>query len=157
MLRCEQLYAPDELPDGICPDHRTKPETVSERNYFFRLSRYQDALVRLIESDELAILPVHRRNEVLSFLKPPLLDLSISRSVTRARGWGIPVPGDASQIVYVWFDALANYLRDRTRWDDAGRISHVIGKGITRIHTEYWPAILLSAGVRKTARNKGDG
>src|SRR5262245_46387731 len=108
---CEQFYAPDELPDGICADHRTKPENVSERNYFFRLSRYQDALVRLIESDELAILPVQRKNEVLAFLRAPLLDLSISRSVKRARGWGIPVPGDASQIIYVWFDALANYLR----------------------------------------------
>ncbi len=88
--------------------------------------------MRLIESDELAILPVHRKNEVLSFLKAPLLDLSISRSVTRARGWGIPVPGDPSQIIYVWFDALANYLREPTHWSEASRIPHVIGKGITR-------------------------
>lgn len=149
---CEQFYAPNELPDGVCPDHRTTLESVRERNYFFQLSRYQDALVRLIESDELAILPVQRKNEVLSFLKAPLLDLSISRSVTRARGWGIPVPGDASQIVYVWFDALANYLRDRACWEDASRISHVIGKGITRFHAVYWPAILLSAGVRLPTR-----
>jgi methionyl-tRNA synthetase len=145
---CEQFYAPDELPDGVCPDHRTKLESVSERNYFFRLSRYQDALVRLIESDEITILPVQRKNEVLAFLRAPLLDLSISRSITRARGWGIPVPGDPSQIIYVWFDALANYLRDPQQWNEATRILHVIGKGITRFHAVYWPAILLSAGVR---------
>jgi methionyl-tRNA synthetase len=89
---------------------------------------------------------------VLSFLKAPLLDLSISRSVTRARGWGIPVPGDASQIIYVWFDALANYLRDPARWNEASCVSHVIGKGITRFHAVYWPAILLSAGLRLPTR-----
>jgi methionyl-tRNA synthetase len=157
-IGCEQFYAPTELPDGLCPEHGTKPEPVSERNYFFRLSRYHDELVRLIDRDEIAILPVHRKNEVLSFLKSPLLDLSISRSVARARGWGIPVPGDPSQIVYVWFDALANYIsalgyaRDgdlfQSYWNRADRITHVIGKGVTRFHAVYWPAILLSAGVR---------
>ena len=146
---CEQFYAPGELTGGVCPEHRTEPERVSERNYFFRLSRYQDALIRLIERDELAILPAPRKNEVLSFLKAPLLDLSISRSVTRARGWGIPVPGDPSQIIYVWFDALAYYVSaSREIWNRADRITHVIGKGVTRFHAVYWPAILLSAGVR---------
>lgn len=149
---CEQFYAPDELPGGVCPDHRTKLEVVRERNYFFRLSRYHDALVRLIESDGIAILPVQRKKEVLAFLRTPLLDLSISRSVGRARGWGIPVPGDPSQIIYVWFDALANYLRDPQRWNEASRISHVIGKGITRFHAVYWPAILLSAGLRPPSK-----
>jgi methionyl-tRNA synthetase len=146
---CEQFYAPTELPGGVCPEHHTEPERVSERNYFFRLSRYQDALVRLVERDELTILPVHRKNEVLAFLKAPLQDLSISRSVARARGWGIPVPDDPSQIIYVWFDALAYYFSaSPARWNQADCITHVIGKGVTRFHAVYWPAILLSAGVR---------
>jgi methionyl-tRNA synthetase len=157
-IGCEQFYAPTELSDGLCPEHGTTPDTVRERNYFFRLSRYQDDLVRLINRGEIAILPVHRKNEVLSFLESPLLDLSISRSVARARGWGIPVPGDPSQIIYVWFDALANYVSAlgcarnddafRTFWTEANRITHVIGKGVTRFHAVYWPAILLSAGMR---------
>jgi methionyl-tRNA synthetase len=146
---CEQFYAPDELAEGACSEHGTAAERISERNYFFRLSRYQDALVRLIERDEIAILPVQRKNEVLAFLQAPLLDLSVSRSDARARGWGIPVPGDPSQIIYVWFDALTNYLSaSPTYWNKADRITHVIGKGVTRFHAVYWPAILLSAGVR---------
>jgi methionyl-tRNA synthetase len=155
---CEQFYAPAELHEGVCPEHRTKPASVHERNYFFRLSRYQDELVRLIENDEISILPAHRKNEVLAFLSEPLLDLSISRSVARARGWGIPVPDDPTQIIYVWFDALAYYISSpgfarndeqfRRLWDRADRIAHVIGKGVTRFHAVYWPAILLSAGVR---------
>lgn len=146
---CEQFYTPDELAGGVCPEHGTEPERVSERNHFFRLSRYQNTLIRLIERDEIAILPAHRKNEVLSFLKAPLLDLSISRSVARARGWGIPVPADPSQIIYVWFDALTYYVSaSREIWDRADRITHVIGKGVTRFHAVYWPAILLSAGVR---------
>lgn len=155
---CEQFYQPSELQDGVCPEHGTEPDTVSERNYFFRLSRYQTQLVQLISRGDIAILPTHRRNEVLSFLGGPLQDLSISRSVTRARGWGLPVPGDPSQIVYVWFDALANYINAlgyaqdaptfQTYWAEASRITHVIGKGVTRFHAVYWPAILLSAGLR---------
>jgi methionyl-tRNA synthetase len=157
-IGCEQFYAQKELRDGVCPEHGTEPDTVSEKNYFFRLSRYQDELIRLISSDKIKILPTHRKNEVLSFLEAPLLDLSISRSVDRARGWGLPVPDDPSQIIYVWFDALANYIsalgyaRDgesfQAYWTQANRITHVIGKGVTRFHAVYWPAILLSAGVR---------
>lgn len=155
---CEQFYAETELVDGLCPEHGARPERIAERNYFFRLGRYRDALVELIASDRLAIRPRHRRNEVLAFLAAPLEDLSISRSVERAHGWGIPVPGDASQVVYVWFDALANYIsalgygaddaQFRKYWSEHGRISHVIGKGVTRFHAVYWPAILLSAGLR---------
>jgi methionyl-tRNA synthetase len=157
-IGCEQFYAQDELSDGLCPEHNVAPESVSERNYYFRLSRYQDQLVRLISRNEIAILPRHRKNEVLGFLEAPLLDLSISRSVDRARGWGIPVPGDPSQIVYVWFDALTNYISAlgyaqdnddfQSYWYGADRITHVVGKGVTRFHAVYWPAILLSAGLR---------
>jgi len=157
-IGCEQFYTQDELQDGVCPEHGSEPVAISEQNYFFRLSRYQDHLVRLISSKEIAVRPTHREKEVLSFLESPLLDLSVSRSVARARGWGLTVPGDSSQIIYVWFDALANYIsalgyaRDEeafdTYWAEADRITHVIGKGVTRFHAVYWPAILLSAGLR---------
>jgi methionyl-tRNA synthetase len=155
---CEQFYTEQELTNGLCPEHRNAPDHVSEANYFFRLSRYQDELIRLIGHDEIAIRPAHRKREVLSFLDSALLDLSISRSVERARRWGVPVPGDTSQIVYVWFDALANYISAagyasdcgafERRWTHASRITHVIGKGVIRFHAVYWPAILLSAGLR---------
>ena len=157
-IGCEQFYSGSELVNGVCPEHGTQPEKVAERNYFFRLSRYQDQLIQLIQRDEIAIRPAHRKNEVLAFLDAPLADLSVSRSVARARGWGIAVPGDSSQVVYVWFDALANYISAlgyasaapsfQRYWAHAARISHVVGKGVTRFHAVYWPAILLSAGLR---------
>lgn len=155
---CEQFYTQEELPHGLCPEHETTPDRLVEKNYFFRLSRYQDELLRLIDRNELAIRPAQKKNEVLAFLEQPLRDLSISRSSQRARGWGISVPGDESQIIYVWFDALANYIsalgyasdleKFQAFWSDADTITHVIGKGVTRFHAVYWPAILLSAGLR---------
>ena len=147
---CEQFLQPDELTNGLCPEHLTEPEHVAETNYFFRLSRYQQALTEAIETDRLTIRPAHRRNEITAFLDQPLRDLSISRSTERAHGWGLPVPGDRSQVIYVWFDALVNYLSARgfDRWQGADRITHVIGKGVSRFHCVYWPAILLSAGLR---------
>ena len=154
---CEQFYTEDELVGGLCPEHLVPPEVVEEENYFFRLSRYTETLVELIESDRLRILPLGRKNEVLGFLRGGLTDLSISRSRARAHGWGIPVPGDPGQVIYVWFDALANYITAldyggdgplyRRYWTDNPRRVHVIGKGIVRFHAVYWPAILLSAGV----------
>ncbi len=107
---CEQFYEESELADGRCPIHGTRPDVVEEENYFFRLSRYGDELQRLIESDQLQIVPETRKSEVLSFIRRGLHDFSISRSQTRAKGWGIPVPDDASQVIYVWFDALTNYI-----------------------------------------------
>jgi methionyl-tRNA synthetase len=158
---CEQFLGDDEIVDGLCAEHRGAPDRIAERNWFFRLSRYQEPLARLIDSGELAIRPASRRNEVRAFLERPLEDLSVSRSVERARGWGVPVPGDPSQIVYVWFDALANYISAlgygvasppfERFWTNADRITHVIGKGITRFHAVYWPALLLSAGERVPA------
>ncbi len=154
---CEQFYKPAELENGRCPEHRTPLEEISEENYFFRLSRYQGELQRAIESGDLKIEPASRRNEVLRFIETGLDDFSISRSSDRARGWGIPVPGDASQVVYVWFDALGNYVTALEYGTDGANFSrfwfgaaareHVIGKGITRFHAVYWPAILLSAGL----------
>ena len=153
---CEAFVDPDELVGGLCPEHRQRSEPVAERNWFFRLSRYADALLELVESGRLRIEPEQRRNEVLAFIAGGLEDFSVSRSRERARAWGIPVPGDPSQVIYVWFDALANYIsaldygtggeRYREWWERSDERVHVIGKGIIRFHAVYWPAILLSAG-----------
>ena len=153
---CEQFYTPDELVDGRCPDHGTLPDLVAEENYFFRLSRYAEQLADLIERGDLQIIPHARRNEVRAFIARGLEDFSISRSRRRARGWGIEVPGDPDQVMYVWFDALANYITAlgyatdgdlyRRYWKENPRRVHVIGKGILRFHAVYWPAMLLSAG-----------
>jgi methionyl-tRNA synthetase len=151
---CEQFYTEDELVDGKCPEHKTKPDIVEEENYFFKLSNYQKKLEKLIESDEYRIVPASRKNEVLSFIKMGLQDFSISRSQKRAKNWGVPVPGDKTQVMYVWFDALSNYLTG-IDYDKEGKNYkkywpadvHVIGKGIIRFHAVYWPAMLLSAGL----------
>jgi methionyl-tRNA synthetase len=153
---CEAFLSPAELVHGVCPEHGQPPEHVAERNWFFRLSRYEDDLRSLIENGQLRIEPEHRRNEMLSFISSGLVDFSVSRSRERARGWGLAVPGDSTQVIYVWFDALANYITAldygaagenyRTWWKQAGERVHVIGKGIVRFHAVYWPAILLSAG-----------
>src|SRR3984957_7888315 len=153
---CEQFYRPAELTDGRCPEHGALPELVAERNWFFRLSRYGQQLEELIGSGRLRIEPAARRNEVLAFIRAGLEDISVSRSVSRARGWGIPVPGDSGQVIYVWFDALSNYISAlgygagsddyRHWWTEADRRIHLVGKGVVRFHAVYWPAILLSAG-----------
>ncbi|MBN1220035.1 MAG: methionine--tRNA ligase [Anaerolineae bacterium] len=154
---CEQFYTDDELTAGLCPEHLTPPELVEEENYFFRLSRYADQLLALIESNQLRIVPDTRKNEVISFIRAGLHDFSISRSRARAHNWGIPVPGDPDQVMYVWFDALGNYITALDYatngslygyyWQNNPQRVHVIGKGITRFHAVYWPAMLLSAGV----------
>lgn len=154
---CEQFYAEPELVDGRCREHGTVPELVEEDNWFFRLSRYQQQLDALLESGRLRVVPEHYRNEVLAFVRRGLQDLSVSRSSTRARGWGIAVPDDPEQVLYVWFDALGNYITALGYGEDADLFArywrdnpervHVIGKGITRFHAVYWPAILLSAGL----------
>ncbi len=153
---CERFYKEEELEGGLCPIHRRPPEPVAEENYFFRLSRYQDRLSDLIGSDRLRIEPRTRRNETLRFIRDGLEDFSISRTQDRARGWGIEVPGDSAQVMYVWFDALGNYITAldyatggdlyRRYWLENRRRVHVIGKDIVRFHAVYWPAMLLSAG-----------
>ena len=153
---CEAFYTKDELnQQGECFEHPgRKLDAVSEENYFFRLSKYQKNLISIIESDTLRIFPKTRKNEVLSFLKNPLEDISISRSNERAKNWGVPVPGDDTQRMYVWFDALHIYQSGvGFGWDEElykkwwPADVHVIGKGIIRFHAIYWPAFLLSAGV----------
>lgn len=153
---CERFYTPDELVGGRCPEHDIVPEFLKENNWFFRLSTYQDQLLELIAGDELRIEPGFRKREVLSFIESGLEDFSVSRNIARARGWGIPVPGDPDQVMYVWFDALGNYITGagygtdpdayKHWWTGADSRVHVIGKGILRFHAVYWPAMLLSAG-----------
>ncbi|KKP68919.1 methionine--tRNA ligase [candidate division CPR3 bacterium GWF2_35_18] len=149
---CETFYTKDELVDGKCPEHLKVPEVVEEENYFFKLSKYEKPLLKLFEENKIKIVPEHRKNEVISFIKQGLEDLSISRSKERAKGWGVAVPNDEKQIIYIWFDALNVYQtgvgfgtdeKKYQKWWPAD--THVIGKGILRFHAIYWPAILLSA------------
>lgn len=153
---CEEFKTEKDLIDGKCPEHGVKPETIEEENYFFKLSKYEKELLRIIESGELIIVPETKRNETLQFIKQGLRDFSISRSKSRAKNWGVLVPGDNDQIQYVWFDALSCYINalgyaDNTqnfqeRWQN-GYTTHLLGKGVNRFHTIYWPAMLMSAGL----------
>ena len=153
---CEEFKREVDLKEGRCPEHPDKElEEVEEENYFFKLSNYQEKIKKLLEG-ELEVIPENKKNEMLSFVKSGLEDFSISRSKERAKEWGVSVPGDESQIMYVWYDALSNYItalgyaeegeKFKKFWQEGERI-HFIGKGINRFHTIYWPAMLLSAGV----------
>jgi len=153
---CEHFLRESEIVDGKCPAHPEPLEDLQEENWFFRLSRYETAISSAIQGDRLQILPKERKQEVLQFIAQGLSDFSISRGRARAKGWGIPVPGDDSQVIYVWFDALANYLsvlgypeHDAFRrfWQGSAERWHIIGKDIVRFHGVYWPGILLSAGL----------
>lgn len=152
---CEEFKRETDLVNEECPEHPgEKPEQIEEENYFFALSKYQKKLEKLIESDDYQIFPQSRKNEVLSFIRQGLEDFSISRSVTRAKNWGIKVPGDDEQIIYVWFDALANYItalgygEDDKKFEDFWPADvHLVGKGIIKFHAIYWPAMLISAGL----------
>ncbi|MEM3364621.1 MAG: methionine--tRNA ligase [Candidatus Micrarchaeia archaeon] len=151
---CEAFYEEHQLENGLCPEHKKPPEVVEEENYFFRLSKYQKQLEEMITSGKLKVIPESRMNEMLHFIREGLQDFSISRSVKRARGWGVPVPRDPNQIMYVWFDALGTYLTGVGYGSDDVKFSrywpadvHVIGKGILRFHAIYWPVMLLSAGL----------
>lgn len=154
---CEQFYGADELDHGVCPEHRLPPEPVVEDNWFFRLTRYAEDVLRALESGRVAVEPETRLNEVLAFVRSGIQDFSVSRPASRAGGWGIPVPDDPDQVIYVWWDALTNYVtalgygceadrRYQEWWVEAAERVHVVGKGITRFHAVYWLALLLSAG-----------
>lgn len=153
---CEAFYTADELNEnGECYEHPGKKlDEVEEENYFFKLSKYKKQLTELIISETIKIVPEFRKNEALNLLKGEVPDISISRSNERAKNWGVPVPGDPAQRIYVWFDALNIYQSgvgfgwDQDlyhKWWPAD--VHAIGKGISRFHTIYWPAFLLSAGL----------
>jgi methionyl-tRNA synthetase len=153
---CEAFYSEDESDNGKCKIHKKQLEEVNEENYFFKLSNYQDELYKLISEDEIKIVPESRKNEMLSFINGGLQDFSISRSSERAKNWGVTVPNDDNQIMYVWFDALSNYITGldyanegndfKKFWQlESAERTHVIGKDILRFHAIYWPAMLLSA------------
>lgn len=141
----EAFITEKELVNGVCPDHKTAPEQVEEENYFFKVSKYAKDIESRIRNNELRIIPESRKNEVLSFLKQGVHDVSVSRPKEKL-AWGIPVPNDPDHVMYVWFDALTNYLNpDPEKWWPAE--VHVIGKDILRFHAVIWPAMLLSAGL----------
>lgn len=148
---CEAFKTPDELVDGKCPLHGTEPEVVKEQNYFFRLSKYADALIELYEKDPRAIMPEARRNEILGKLRQGLEDLSISRV---SFDWGVQLPMDDKHVIYVWIDALQNYITAIGYGSDQQRFEriwpaniHFVGKDILWFHSVIWPAMLMAQGL----------
>lgn len=149
---CERFVTEKDLVDGRCADHPSlKIEKISEENYFFRLSKYSDDIKKKIKSDELKIYPTKSKNDFLALIKDGLKDVSFSRN-KKQLPWGIPVPGDKKQVMYVWADALTNYLtgigfpnkKYKKYWPAD---VHVVGKDMLRFHTGIWPGMLLSAGL----------
>lgn len=148
---CERFYTEKEIVDGKCPDHQTALTFIKEKNYFFKMSKYQEWLIKHLEENPGFIQPERYRNEVLGFLREPLQDLSISRPKSRLQ-WGIPLPFDDQYVTYVWFDALINYYSavsdggEKTRglWE---HVEHLIGKDILKPHGVYWPTMLKAAGI----------
>ena len=150
-VSCESFKQEKDLVDGKCPIHQTKPEWLREKNWFFRLSKYQQPLLDHYRQNPGFIEPEIRRNEILRLVESGLEDISMSRA---GQSWGIPVPFDPSSVVYVWFDALINYAAAvGYGWDDAlfqrwwPANLHIVGKDITRFHCVIWPAMLMSARV----------
>ena len=141
---CEQFKTEKDLVDGVCPDHKLAPKTLEEENYFFTLTAFRERLQDLYASRPKFVVPETKFNEVRQLVEEGLEDISISRSAEHL-SWGIPVPGDATQVVYVWFDALVNYLTaagfgDRdARFHVTGRATCIIGKGDQSFHTVLWP------------------
>jgi methionyl-tRNA synthetase len=146
---CEGYYTEKELtqPGNLCPIHKTPAELVKEASYFFKLSKYADRLLAFYDSNPQFVMPTSRMNEVKSFVKGGLQDLSVSRTTFR---WGVPVPGDEDHVMYVWFDALANYWTALQEPNDHQHYwpatVHLVGKDILRFHAVYWPAFLMAAG-----------
>jgi methionyl-tRNA synthetase len=148
---CERFYTEKEIVDGKCPDHQTALTFIKEKNYFFKMSKYQAWLIKHLEDHPGFIQPERYRNEVLGFLREPLQDLSISRPTSRLE-WGIPLPFDDKYVTYVWFDALLNYYSAVSGGDEKTRglwehVEHLIGKDILKPHGVYWPTMLKAAGI----------
>lgn len=146
---CEEFKRPEDLVDGKCPLHNVEPEKIKEKNYFFRLSNYQQALLDHIKENPDFIQPVTRRNEIVSFIERGLVDISLTRQNSK---WGIPYPLAEDQVLYVWIEALVNYLTVVGYPDDSYKERwptslNIIGKDISKFHCVYWPAMLMSAGL----------
>lgn len=149
----ESYIKESDLVEGKCPEHKTEPQKLELQSYFFALSKYADTLKQLIIGGELRIVPEKRKNEILSFIDSGLEDISISRPKSQL-DWGVDVPGDDEHVMYVWFDALSNYISAIGYADDSQEFkkfwpanTHVVGKDIARFHCVIWPAMLLSAGL----------
>lgn len=160
-VSCERFYLEKELADSACPTHKTKPQWLEEENYFFRLSAYEKRLLEHIEKNPQFIEPEIRRNEIVNVIKGGLEDISVSRSTEI---WGIPVPFDEKHVVYVWFDALINYITGAGFPENKERFAklwpadvHVIGKDITRFHCVIWPAMLMAADISVPSQVFGHG
>lgn len=152
-IGCEQYYTESEAVEGNCPIHKTPLKRLEVESYFFKLSAYQEQLIEHIESGRLRIVPQKRRNEMLAFARQGLEDTSISRPKNDLN-WGVEVPGDDQHVMYVWFDALTNYISAIGYASDKAEFKkywpanvHVIGKDIARFHCLLWPAMLMSAGL----------
>lgn len=150
---CEAFKTEREIIDGKCPIHLIKLELIEEENYFFRLSKYVKEIEKKIKSGELEIIPESRKNETLSMIKHGIEDVSFSR--TKDRYWGFEVPGDPTQVMYVWCDALPNYISAIGYEKETAQFKkywpaniHCIGKDIMKFHTIFWPAMLLSVGLK---------
>ncbi|MBA3638847.1 MAG: methionine--tRNA ligase [Acidobacteriota bacterium] len=150
-VSCEAFKQEKDLVDGLCPIHRTKPDWIREKNYFFRLSKYTAPLLEHFHAQPEFLVPDIRRNEILRLLEGGLDDISVSRA---GQAWGIPMPDDPGSVIYVWVDALINYATavgfgtDQALFDTWWPADlHVIGKDITRFHCVIWPAMLMSAGL----------
>lgn len=149
---CERFYTEKELVDGKCPDHQKAPTFIQEKNYFFRMSKYQQQLYDHIQAHVDFVRPEQYRSELLAFLREPLEDLCISRPKNRLE-WGIPLPFDADFVTYVWFDALLNYVSAlKHRGEDVFQrfwptANHFIAKDILKPHGIYWPTMLMAAGL----------
>jgi len=148
---CETFWTETQLMDFRCPDCNRPTEKLKEESYFFRMSKYQDALLAHIEANPDFIQPKSRRNEIISFVKEGLRDLSVSRT---SFTWGIPVPGNSRHVIYVWFDALTNYITALGYPEQTDNFTtfwpadaHLIGKDILRFHAVYWPTFLMAAGL----------
>jgi methionyl-tRNA synthetase len=151
---CEKFLTEKDLVNGLCPDHKRPPETLREKNYFFRLSAYLGKIQEKILSNELLILPGERRREVLGLIEQDLPDFSLSREKVT---WGLPLSFDPSQVAYVWVDALTNYISaigyaddaaSFDKWWNSGEVVHLMGKEILKFHCLYWPAMLMAAGLK---------
>jgi methionyl-tRNA synthetase len=150
---CERFWTEKDLAEGMCPDCHREVFEISEKNYFFRMSKYQSWLIEHIEKNDRFILPQSRRNEILGFLANPLEDLCISRPKKRLK-WGIEIPFDTDYVTYVWFDALINYVSGIGYGSGEGSFSHfwpeaihLIGKDILTTHSVYWPTMLTAIGL----------
>jgi methionyl-tRNA synthetase len=158
---CEEFKPEKDLVDGLCPIHKTKPEWIKEKNWFFRLSKYQRPLLEFYAAHPSFIEPETRRNEILRLVEGGLEDISMSRA---GQSWGVPLPFDPTSVVYVWFDALINYAAavgygwDQTRFQSQWPADlHIVGKDITRFHCVFWPAMLMSAKLPLPGQVFGHG